>query len=227
MKLVFVFAVLTVGAGCNNRDVKIKEGDVESVFFEYTITADENLSDVTCMFQFKDGSVEGEAISIEPAIVKLDGEQINPDSARLSGFFYEVHKPIESFAGRHAIVVAAPDQKQYSNEFEFYPFTLTEELPEKVNRKPFVIRLKNFPASETEIRLLMLDTSFTSAGFNEMVPVRNGEVVVDLDVLENLKNGPVNFELYLEKEQSLKQVTQAGGRISITYGLKREFELVN
>jgi len=42
-----------------------------------------------------------------------------------------------------------------------------------------------------------------------------------------VRKGPVVLELYLEQERPLKQHTTAGGKISITYGLKKEFDLTD
>lgn len=226
-KWILFLAFAAIVAGCTNRDKPASEADYDQLFFEYTISGDENLEAVTCMLQYKTYDAEGKAVNVAPATVALDGEEIVPDSTKRSGFYYEIQKPVDSFSGKHSIVFTAPGKRQYKNDFEFYPFTLVEEIPAKMPRKPFTIQLKNFPERETPVRLLMLDTAFESSGFNDLVPVVNGRIAIGEDILNNLKNGPVNLELYMEQEIPLKQATMAGGRISITYGLRREFELVD
>ena len=224
---VLFFAFTAIVAGCTSRDKTVNNKiNYDRLYFDYTITAEEGDENVTCVFQYKNGNDEGKAIDVAPAKVELDGQQIGTDSAKLSGFFYEVQKSIDSFAGKHTIVLITPDNKQYRNEFEFSPFTFKEELPEKINRKPFTIQLKTFPSAEKSVRLLLLDTAFESSGFNDLVPVVNGKINIDRFILSTIKNGPVNLELYMEQEIPIKQATKAGGRISINYGLKREFELV-
>jgi hypothetical protein len=42
-----------------------------------------------------------------------------------------------------------------------------------------------------------------------------------------LKNGPINLQFYKELEKQVKNGTREGGKLSITYGLKREFELMD
>jgi hypothetical protein len=223
--LFFGFAAIV--SGCTNKDrAANKEGNFDQYYFDYSITGEEGNENVTCVFQYKYGDEEGKAVNIQPAKVELDGQPIETDSAKLSGFFYEAQKPIDSFAGKHTIAFITPEKK-YSNEFEFSPFTIDEELPEKIHRKPFAIHLKNFPSGEKSVRLLLLDTAFESSGFNDKVPVVNGAVNIDGYILSTIKKGPVILELYLEQELPLKQRTPAGGKISITYGLKKEFELVN
>lgn len=221
----FLFAILSFTA-CNNKDQIHKKTNNDQLYFDYTITAEEDGDDVTCLLQFKENSLDGNAVNVKPGKVELDGQIIEGDSAGLSGYYYEVQKPIDSFAGKHTIIFTRSDDEQFKEEFEFTPFTLAKELPEKISRKPFTIQLKNFPVNETTLRLLMLDTAFVSKGFNDTIEVTNGEIKIDQSILNNLKTGPINLELYMEKEIPLKQHTGAGGRLSITYGLKREFELV-
>lgn len=215
-------------AGCINKDKKTeKKIEPDWIYFDYTVTAEEGDENVTCVFQYKNNNAEGKAIDIEPGKMELDGQQLESDSARLSGFFYELQKPVDSFAGKHSVVFINSDGKKFENEFEFSPFVLAKELPKKINREPFVIQLKNFPPTEKSVRLLLLDTAFESTGFNDLVPVIDNKINIDESILKTIKNGPINLELYMEQEVPLKQVTKAGGTISITYGLKREFELVN
>jgi hypothetical protein len=229
-KSVFLFFVsAAIVAGCNDLD-KIKNKtdviDFDQLYFDYTVTAEENNEYVTCVFQYKYGGEEGKAVNIKPAKMELDGQLIETDSAKLSGFFYEVQKPVDSFAGEHTIILETPG-KIYKNKFEFFPFRLENNLPGKVHRKPFSIHLKDFPATERSVRLLLLDTAFESSGFNDLVAVVNGNVTIDNEILSSVKNGPIILEMFLEQEIPLKQKTLAGGKISITYGLKKEFELVD
>jgi hypothetical protein len=213
--------------GCRSKDKVKITGDYDRIYFDYTITAEEDAGYAICVFQFKEGGQEGKAVNIEPASVELDGQKLEIDSAKLSGFFYEAQKPIDSFAGTHTIVFTASSGKEYKNQFKFSPFTLEKELPEKISRKSFSITLKDFPPTEKSVRLLLLDTSFESSGFNDMVPVVNGKITLGEFILKTVKNGPISLALYTEQENPLQEKTIAGGRTFITYGLKRQFELVD
>lgn len=219
---VFLFVIL-IFAGCKNEDRKQQRDN--PLYLDYTVTAEEGDAYVTCLLQFKENSLDGNAINVSPGKVELDGQIIKGDSAGLSGYYYEIQKPVDSFSGKHTIIFTDSNNNQIKDEFEFTPFTLNEELPEKISRKPFILQLKNFPAEPTQLRLLMLDTAFVSKGFNDTISVMNGQIKIGESILNNLKNGPINMELYMEKEVPLHH-TKAGGRLSITYGLKREFELV-
>lgn len=226
--VVVVIGIAAIVTGCKNKDKEVKNGiDADWIYFDYTVTAEEGNENATCVFQYKNYDAEGKAIDIEPGKVQLDGQELRSDSARLSGFFYEVQKPIDSFAGKHTIVFTNADGREYKNEFDFYPFSIEKPLPAKIKRELFTIPLKNFPPTEKSVRLLLLDTAFASTGFNDLVPVINGKIEIDESILSTIKAGPINLELYLEKEVPLKQTTKAGGRVSITYGLRKEFELVD
>jgi hypothetical protein len=225
--IVVLVGFVAMVTGCKNKDKPIKNGiDADWIYFDYTITAEEGSENVTCVFQYKNYDAEGKAIDIEPGKVELDGQQLQSDSARLSGFYYEVQKPVDSFAGKHSVVFINADGKEYKNEFDFLPFS-AEDLPVKIKREPFTIQLKNFPATEKSVRLLLLDTAFASSGFNDLVPVIDGKIEIDESILSTIKAGPINFELYMEQEVPLKQTTKAGGKVSITYGVRKEFDLVD
>jgi len=223
---VVFFVICFLMIACKSKDkIHDKSVSYDKVYFDYTITAEEGGLYATCMFQYKKEGLDGNAINIAPGKVELDGQPLEGDSAGLSGYYYEIQKPIDSFSGKHTIVFTNPDDEQYKEEFEFTPFTLAEELPQKILRKPFIIHLKNFPKIKTPLRLLLLDTTFESQGFNDLVPVVNGEISITQAILNTLKKGPINLELYMEEEKPLQQHNSAGGRLSITYGLKRAFEL--
>jgi hypothetical protein len=213
--------------GCSNTDTKAGKFDPDKLYFFYSIVSEEGAADVVCLFQYKTGGAEGKGVNVAPGRVELDGEALAPDSAGVSGIYYEAQRPADSFGGRHSIKFTAANGKQYVEDFEFTPFALAGELPDKISRAPFALKLNNFPKRQTPLRLLLLDTSFASRGFNDVVPVVNSEITIDEAIWQRLKNGPINLELYREQEIPLKQPAKAGGKISITYGLKREFELVD
>jgi len=224
--LFLILTVVVFVAACRNKDRLLKEAKYDQLYFDYSVTAEEGDETVACVFQYRSGGEEGKATNIEPAKVLLDGNRVETDSAKLSGFFYEVQRPIDSFAGKHSIVFITPDDNEIRNEFEFFPFTVGKGLPERIKKKPFTIELKGFPKGERSVRLLLLDTAFESAGFNEMVPVIDGKVNIDAHILSSVKTGPVVLQLVSEEELALRRKNAVIGKISITYGLKREIQLV-
>jgi hypothetical protein len=156
----------------------------------------------------------------------LDGTDLNVDSARLTGTFYEAQKPVAAFTGKHTITIIDMTGKEHKQEFEFVPFALADELPEQIKMERFIIRLTGFTKTPARMRLVLTDTAFTTKDVNEELLVKSGEITITPRMWEALKAGPVTMEIYREEEQSLKKNSKQDGRLLITYALKREFEAI-
>lgn len=226
LKLLLVFVAVNVAA-CTNTEREQKAATPGTVFFDFKIWGDEDKGEVTCLLQFRMGGPNGATLLLEdPAKVELDGEIIQADSAKLAGAFYETIKPVNEFTGKHSIVFTGVDRKEHKEDFEFTPFQVSGELPQKLKRKPFTIRLAGFPENETKIHIALTDTSFTTNDVNEIADVVNGEVKVTETMLNKLRAGPIVLELSTENERVVNKGANDKGRIWIRYGLRREFELV-
>jgi len=156
----------------------------------------------------------------------LDGEIITRDSAKMTGYFYELHKPISTFSGKHTIVFTGADKKEYKEEFDFQPVVLLTPIADTIKRSELVFAFQGLDA-EDSIRVVLTDTSFFNDGTNMISTVINGKMVITQSDLENIAEGPVQLEFIREYERSVKNGTEAGGRVLITYSLKREFILKN
>ncbi len=212
---------------CHNTERKEKTADPVNTYYDYQIWAEEGTNDATIRLQYKEGGEEGEALALDKgAKVLFDNTGLRVDSSRFTGAYYELLKPVAELAGPHAILLVDEAGKEYRETFTFTPFALASEIPEEVKRKPFRIRLKNFPDTPTTIRLVITDTSLQSADVNDEMLVRNGTIHVTEQQLANLTNGPATLEIYREEEWPIHNDSGAGGKFLITYGIKREFELV-
>ncbi|HYK57174.1 MAG TPA: hypothetical protein VEV15_11955, partial [Flavisolibacter sp.] len=214
---------------CTNTDTEREQKKMTpgGIFFDYRISGEEDKGDVTCLLQFRMGGPNGVTLLLEdPAKVELDGEIIKADSARLTGAFYETIKPVNEFNGKHSIVFTDLEKQPHTEEFEFTPFRLSTELPQKLQRKPFTIRLVDLPADAATIHITLTDTSFTTNDVNEIAEVVNGEVAVTETMINKLKVGPIVLELSTENEKTVNKGANDKGRIWMRYGLRREFELV-
>lgn len=222
--LLISFAIFI--AACNSNEIgNSKDVNPESIYFDYRIWAEEGKEDVTCLLQYRFGGKNGTTLVIEgPGKVELDGEAITVDSAKLTGAFYEIIKPINSFTGKHTITFTNPEKKQYKEEFTFQPFSLKTEIPEVLNRGELVFELEGLEP-EDYVHIVATDTAFYSEDINQVDTVRNGRIVITREQLKNLTNGPITLQLYKEEEKPVKKSTKEGGRLFISYGLKREFEL--
>ena len=225
--LFFILFFSLLFTACQNAETGRTNASEERLFFDYQVSGEEGQENATVRLQYKLGDENGEAMALEkPAKVLLDGEEIAADSSRFMGTYYELIRPVDALKGRHSIVFVDEKGKEYRQDFSFEPFTLAEELPEKVQKRPFTIRLQNVSPAAGTVRLVMTDTSLYSAGVNEELQVENGEIRVNDTMLDRLTTGPVSLQLSHEKEVPIHQGSKADGRLLLTYSLRRQFELV-
>jgi len=156
----------------------------------------------------------------------LDGEGLPADSTKITGTFYELHKPIAEFSGKHSIVFTDLNKKEYKEDFSFEPVVLVTPVADTAQRNDLVFEFEGLEAKDY-IRVLMTDTSFVNNGINRVDAVINGRLVITKADLESLANGPVQLEFIREYEKPVKKDTKEGGRLLITYSLKREFVLMD
>lgn len=219
------FFVLTVAlSACTNQAEKSPAAaDADKVFYDYKVWAEEGREDATVMLRYLAGGEQGEALALpKRAAVTLDGEPLQPDSAAAMGIFYEAIKAVDRFSGPHKILLTDAAGKKHEETFVFTPFTLAEDLPDEVPKQPFTLKLKGLPAGESAVRLVMVDTSYTSKDVNEEITVVNGELRIGTKALANLTKGPITMEIYREEEKPLRQ-SPGSGRLLITYSLRRQF----
>lgn len=224
----FSFTMLTLLVACKNAKTNKKEASAETIYYDYRIWGEEGRDDVTVRLQYKSGGEEGEPIAWSlPTKVLFDGVEIKIDSSRFTGAYYELIKPVEKVRGKHSIVFVDEHGKERREDFNFEPFSLEKNLPETIKRIPFQIKLANFPDTLTSIRLVMTDTSLHSAGVNEEMLIENGIINITEQQLANLTKGPVVLEIYKEEERPIRDTPAVDGKLSMTYGIKREFELTD
>ena len=211
---------------CTNNEIGYgKDVNPSAVFFDYKIRGEEKDSNVTVYIQYRKGGPNGTPLMLnEPHEIQLDGETILADSAKLTGVYYEIQKPSDTFKGKHSISFTGLNGKEYRQEFFYQPFKLKTKIPAIVNRGDLAF---DFAGLKTEdyIRAILTDTSFTSRDIHEIDTVKNGRLIITADKLKNLVNGPITLQFYKETEKSVKNSPAEGGRILVSYGLQREFEL--
>ena len=211
---------------CNSNEIgNSKDVNPDAIFFDYKIWAEEGREEVTVNLQYRMGGKNGTTLVLdEPSKVVFDGEQLKVDSAKVTGAYYEVQRSFASFPGKHTISFTDLNKKEYNEQFEFTPFTLEPNVPTTMNRDDLVFNFKGLDSVDY-LHVVLTDTSFKSADINEMDTVRNGRLVISVNRLSALINGPINLQFYKEVEKPIKSSTKEGGKLFISYGLKREFEL--
>lgn len=210
-------------ASCTGADRSPAKGSGSwEVFFDYQISGEEGRDDVTCLMRFFEGNPDNDAISL-PGTVELDGQAVSPDSARISGVYYEVRKPLADFAGVHRVSFTDFRNNRNEQEFTFSPFSLKTDLPLRISRGNFVLDLDGVEKG-TPIRLVLTDTAFESPDINKSIRF-SGPIMLDPLSLNKLVNGPII--LLINSEEERQEMNKSRGKISISYTLQREFELTD
>jgi hypothetical protein len=217
---------IIIFASCNSNEIGgSKDVNPERIYFDYQVSGEEDDSAVTILLQYRFGGATGTNLILdEPSKVELDGAIIPADSSKMTGAFYELRVPQRMFIGKHSIVFTANNKKQYKEEFFFLPVSLLTDMPDTIERNELVLKLNGLE-TEDYVRVLLTDTSRYSEGINRIDTVRNGQITITKQNLESLANGPVNLQLIREYERPVKEATEKGGRIAISYGLRSEFVL--
>lgn len=226
--LLFFVLFLPWITSCQNDEAGRKKAVEKSeLYFDYQVSAEEGRAEGTVRLQFKNGDENGEAIAFEKsARVLFDGTELEPDSSRFNGAYYEVLKPVSELSGRHSIVFVDPEGREHKTTFSFQPFSLVGELPDQLPPAPFVIHLKDFPSAPTLVRVVMTDTSLQSKGVNEELLVEDGALAIDKSLLDNLTEGPVTMEISREEVVPVKAGPERSGRLLLIYAVRRQFTLL-
>jgi hypothetical protein len=213
---------------CNSNEIGgSKDVNPETIWFDYQISGEDSTDDMTVMLQFRFAGENGTTLVLDdPSKVELDGELIKADSSKMTGAFYEIMKPVKEFTGKHSITFTDINKKQYKEEFSFRPISLKTKLPATIERGDLLFELDGLNHTDY-VRVLLTDTAFTSEGINRVDTVRNGRILISKEDLQTVVNGPMQLQLIKEDDKPVKNGTPEGGRISISYGLKRSFVLKN
>ena len=224
---VLLLCILSISlAACTSNEIGNSEDvNPESIYFDYKIWGEEGNDNLTIKLQYRFAGENGTTLLLDgPSKVELDGEVLKADSSKITGVFYEIEKPVASFPGKHVITFTDGNNKQYKEVFHFEPITLTNPVPISIQRSDLVFEFNGL-SNEDNVRVLMTDTSYLSEEINRVDTVKNGRLIISKEELLALSNGPVHLEITKEFERPVKNGTREGGRISISYGLKREFIL--
>jgi len=223
--ILYTASCLLLFSCTGNETGKRKDVNADAVFLDYFISGEEGDPNVKVLLQYRFGGPNGATLPLnDPARVELDGELIKKDSSKLTGAYYEVLKPMNEFAGKHTITFTDVDKKKYKEEFIFKPFKLKAEIPAIIKRGELIFEFDGLNSVDY-VRVFATDTSFATPTINRVDTVKKGRIFITVTELEDLVNGPINLEFYKEVERPVKNAPKRGGRMSITYGVKREFEL--
>ena len=227
-KCILLLAFVILLENCRWQEKSSEESsNPDSLFMDCRISGNQEDSLITVLLQFKQDDEEGDATRLqELSGVTLDGELFKTDSSRMTGFYYEIQKPLKTFTGGHEIVFSAANGKTYREKFSFQPFALLDSLMNIRYGDSLVLHFSGLE-KEDYIRIVMADTSFPGRGINRVDTAKNGRIVISSLEMARLVPGPVQAIFARETEKPMEISTKAGGRLSIIYTFKKEFELGN
>ena len=156
--------------------------------------------------------------------VLLDDTKLIMDSSKMTGSFYELHVPANTFNGKHVFAIMNEEKKIYEEAFSYYPLIINSAIPESITRDECIIDLDEH-ANENAVRIVLTDTVFENDGINEIDTIRNGQIIIDRAALQSVASGPVQLELILENHKQLSESPSGEGRLLINYSVKRSFIL--
>ena len=205
---------------CNGADKKASSSQQPSkLYLDYKVTAQEGAENVVVLLQFRKHGPDDKGIALENGSqVTLDGEVAIADSAREAGVYYEIQRPLATFAGKHLIVFTDDAGNTYEQAFEFNPLTL-QGLPPVINRKDLTLLL-GAGQEEGKVQVLVTDTSFETADINDEYSIKDNHILIQQEALQKVTNGPITLEVHREQEEKLPN-----GRLLISYAVKRELEI--
>jgi hypothetical protein len=220
MRLWFIVVVVLLTIGCKERD-QPTPGRQPAVWAEYSVWATEGDSMATCMLQFFDGPKKRQGIRLPPpAAVLVDGVPLTGDSAGMSGVVYEYRAPLARFHGHHVIQFKDDAGRRFVDSFYYAVFSMSAMRQQGQNA--YLINMEGLP-EQSKVRVALTDTAFDHEGYNEFLPVTNGQIVIDSSVLGGLSSGPVQLHLSAEEDRPLKSGLR--GSISVSYSINSSFEL--
>jgi len=213
-------------SSCTSNEIgNVKDVNPESIYFDYKVWGDEDAGFITVRLQYRFAGPAGTTLLLQdPSKAELDGEVIKADSSKMNGAYYEITKTVKEFTGRHAIVFTDINGKEYKEEFSFEPLTLKTNVPKIVDRSDLVFDLDGL-APKDYVRVIVSDTAKFSEGIVRVDTVLNGRITITKHDLESLLSGPIHLEFARDDEKRIKNGTRQGGRMTISYELKREMEL--
>jgi hypothetical protein len=219
--------LIIANLSCTGTDREDEGRGDGSLYFEYRVWGEEETGEMTIKLQYRLGGAGGQTYMFQdPGTVKFDSEVLIADSSKMNGFYYETTRPVQELAGKHTISYTDAKGTRSVQEFEFYPFTLLTPIPPVVNRGDLLFEMAGLP-DRSPLRLMLLDTASFSEGIVRTDTITGGKLVISRQELGMLRNGPINMEFFTEKERIVKEGNKRIGRISVNYGLKREFLLAD
>jgi hypothetical protein len=229
MKVVKSFVVVFILLSCFLftaclSDDKRAEYSPDKLFLDYSVTSSEEDSLVNILLHFRDAG-EGDPLLLPmPANVQLDGKLLQPDSAKIGGYFYETFRPVSGFSGKHAIVYTDTKNRVYRAEFTFQPMKMVNDLPDTLDGNELDIQFTGI-GSKDQLYVIYRDTSAINDDSRRNAEPGEKSIRLVQPDFESLFDGPVQMEFIRETIIPVNPVAPGGGQLYLSYLIRKEFVL--
>lgn len=212
---------------CKQRKeaVSTREMTPDAVYFDYQVKGSEDDDRVTVLANFREFDEYGYALKLDtPSTVKFDGELMQGTTLKIPGTYYEIQKDTASFAGQHQLEFTDIERNRHVEKFNFQPLALVKPLPEKILAADLELELLGLERGD-RVHILLTDTAYASEGLEREDTVLDGKILITAEELAGLAEGPVQLELVREQVRDITREGHTRGRLTIRYGIKKEFLL--
>jgi hypothetical protein len=213
---------------CKEKEQEVVQNNLplSSIYLDYQVWGEEGKEYITVLIRLFENSNFKRPVALPaPGFVELDGQVLTPDSSEIGGYFYEIQFHVDDFDGMHNITIADARGDKASEEFEFSTFSLLEEPGLIRKREDLRLPIQGLREGEF-VRVIMIDTVFSTTDINRLDTLRNNEILIERQALRDVASGPVSLLLFKEEEEQVYASELYGGKKMVTFGLKRELELV-
>jgi hypothetical protein len=219
---VFVFSA------CKQRDAERTSRNIHpnQVYFDYKISGSQESENVVVMLQFRFKGSQGPTLFLDtPSGVKIDGMPIPGDSTRMTGPYYEIIFQANGFEGTHSIEYTNIDGDKFSEDFEYQPMMINGLADSSINQNEDLVLDIDGLDSVDYVRIVLTDTSRYNEGINRLDTIRDRRLMITREDLQELSPGPLQMVLTREYERPVKNGSKRGGKIAITYEIRKELYL--
>jgi hypothetical protein len=227
LSIVCIVSVLFFSA-CKQRDAERTSRNIhpDQVYFDYKISGSQESENVVVMLQFRLKGSQGPTLLLDtPSEVKIDGMPIHGDSTRMTGPYYEIIFQANGFEGVHTIEYTNIDGNKFSEDFDYLPMMINGLADSSINQDEDLVLDIDGLDSVDYVRIVLTDTSRFNEGINRLDTIRNRRLTIAREDLEELSPGPLQLLLTREYERPVKNGSKRGGKIAITYEIRKELYL--
>lgn len=227
LSIVCIASVLFFSA-CKQRDAERTSKNVNpgQVYFDYQVSGSQESENVAVMLQFRVKGLQGPTLLLDsPSEVRIDGVPIPADSTRMTGPYYEIIFRAAGFEGTHTIEYTNIDGDKFSEDFEYQPMRINGLADSSLSRNEDLVLDIDGLDSVDYVRIVLTDTSRFNEGINRLDTIRNRRLMITRKDMQELSPGPLQLVLTREYERPVKNGSKRGGRIAITYEVRRELYL--